>query len=112
MRPSDAHSAALTLQTSIASKPRSNAATAKPHDATPLRPHLRGRSEGRAVTEFGYALSSEEHPPTALVDFAVRAEAAGFDFVSISDHFHPWVSAQGRSPFVWSCSPRSPRSTH
>jgi G6PDH family F420-dependent oxidoreductase len=22
--------------------------------------------------------------------------------VSISDHFHPWVSAQGHSPFVWS----------
>ena len=26
----------------------------------------------------------------------------GFEFVSISDHFHPWVSAQGHSPFVWS----------
>jgi G6PDH family F420-dependent oxidoreductase len=26
----------------------------------------------------------------------------GFDFVSISDHYHPWVSAQGHSPFVWS----------
>src|SRR4029453_18186965 len=30
------------------------------------------------------------------------AEDVGFDFVSISDHFHPWVSAQGHSPFVWS----------
>jgi G6PDH family F420-dependent oxidoreductase len=30
------------------------------------------------------------------------AEDAGFSFVSISDHFHPWVSAQGHSPFVWS----------
>ena len=38
----------------------------------------------------------------ALVETAVRAEAAGFDFASISDHFHPWVSEQGHSPFVWS----------
>ena len=33
---------------------------------------------------------------------ARRAEDAGFAFASISDHFHPWVSAQGHSPFVWS----------
>jgi G6PDH family F420-dependent oxidoreductase len=26
----------------------------------------------------------------------------GFEFALISDHFHPWVSAQGHSPFVWS----------
>ena len=25
----------------------------------------------------------------------------GFDFLSISDHFHPWVNRQGNSPFVW-----------
>src|SRR5436190_23141022 len=51
---------------------------------------------------FGYTLSSEEHSPTTLVENAQRAEQAGFDFVSISDHYHPWVSAQGHSPFVWS----------
>jgi coenzyme F420-dependent glucose-6-phosphate dehydrogenase len=51
---------------------------------------------------FGYTLSSEEHAPGALVDNARRAEEAGFDFVSISDHYHPWVSEQGHSPFVWS----------
>ena len=54
------------------------------------------------MVELGYTLSSEEHPPTDLVDHAVRAEDVGFDFVSISDHFHPWISAQGHSPFVWS----------
>src|SRR3954451_17179949 len=54
------------------------------------------------MTAFGYTLSGEEHPPGDLVDNAQRAEAAGFDFVSISDHFHPWISAQGHSPFVWS----------
>jgi G6PDH family F420-dependent oxidoreductase len=54
------------------------------------------------MTSFGYTLSSEEHDPKTLVANAGRAEEAGFDFVSISDHFHPWVSAQGHSPFVWS----------
>src|SRR5688500_8857114 len=54
------------------------------------------------VASFGYTLSSEEHGPADLVANASRAEDAGFDFVSISDHFHPWVSAQGHSPFVWS----------
>ena len=51
---------------------------------------------------FGYTLSSEEHGPRDLVRQARRAEEVGFDFLSISDHFHPWVSAQGHSPFVWS----------
>lgn len=51
---------------------------------------------------FGYTLSSEEHGPRALVDLARRAEAAGFSFAVISDHFHPWVHSQGQSPFVWS----------
>ncbi len=54
------------------------------------------------MAQFGFTLSSEEHGPDRLVDLAVAAEDAGFDFVSISDHFHPWVSAQGESPFVWS----------
>ena len=52
--------------------------------------------------EFGLTLSSEEHPPSRLVEMATMAEEAGFDFVSISDHYHPWIDAQGHSPFVWS----------
>src|SRR5215217_2287868 len=54
------------------------------------------------MTEFGYALSSEEHGPNDLVAFARRAEQVGFEFAMISDHFHPWTDAQGQSPFVWS----------
>jgi len=54
------------------------------------------------VTQFGYALSSEEHRSAALVDLATRAEEAGFDFATISDHYHPWTDNQGQSPFVWS----------
>jgi len=52
--------------------------------------------------ELGYALSSEEHEPNTLVQNARAAEEAGFTFALISDHFHPWVDAQGQSPFVWS----------
>jgi G6PDH family F420-dependent oxidoreductase len=52
--------------------------------------------------ELGYFLSSEEQRPDKLVASAGRAEQAGFQFIVISDHFHPWVSQQGQSPFVWS----------
>jgi G6PDH family F420-dependent oxidoreductase len=52
--------------------------------------------------ELGYTLSSEEHGPNELVRNARAAEDAGFAFATISDHFHPWVDAQGESPFVWS----------
>jgi coenzyme F420-dependent glucose-6-phosphate dehydrogenase len=54
------------------------------------------------MTAFGYALSGEEHGPSDLVRNAATAEELGFDFCSVSDHFHPWVEAQGHSPFVWS----------
>ena len=51
--------------------------------------------------KIGYALSSEEHSPVDLVRFAQRAEAIGFEFALISDHFHPWVDKQGHSAMVW-----------
>ncbi|MBV9841241.1 MAG: TIGR03557 family F420-dependent LLM class oxidoreductase [Sphingomonadaceae bacterium] len=54
------------------------------------------------MAKFGYKLMTEEHGPAALVENAMLAEAVGFDFVSISDHFHPWLEAQGHAPFAWS----------
>src|SRR4051812_30292796 len=54
------------------------------------------------MAEYGYALSSEEHGPRALVENARKAEEAGFTFALISDHFHPWTDSQGESAFVWS----------
>jgi len=54
------------------------------------------------MPQIGYALSSEEHAPLDIVRNAGLAEKAGFDFLSISDHFHPWIDAQGHSGFVWS----------
>jgi G6PDH family F420-dependent oxidoreductase len=54
------------------------------------------------MIKIGYALSSEEHGPHDLVRNARLAEEAGFDFLMVSDHFHPWTDRQGQSPFVWS----------
>jgi len=54
------------------------------------------------MVRFGYKLMTEEHGPATLIENAQRAEAAGFDFVSISDHFHPWLESQGHAPFAWS----------
>ncbi|MGN6732357.1 MAG: TIGR03557 family F420-dependent LLM class oxidoreductase, partial [Candidatus Binatia bacterium] len=51
--------------------------------------------------KIGYSLSSEESTAADLVRYAVRAEEAGFSFALISDHFHPWLTRQGQSPFVW-----------
>jgi G6PDH family F420-dependent oxidoreductase len=54
------------------------------------------------VTKIGYFLSSEEFGPNELIEQAKMAEAAGFEALWISDHFHPWNDEQGNSPFVWS----------
>ncbi len=55
-----------------------------------------------ATVKIGYFLSCEEYGPADLVDQARAAEAAGFEALWISDHFHPWNDEQGQSPFVWS----------
>src|SRR4026209_2379016 len=55
-----------------------------------------------ALVRTGYTLSGEEHSPGELLRYGRIAEEAGFDFLTISDHFHPWTSKQGQSPFVWS----------
>ncbi len=52
--------------------------------------------------QVGYTLSSEEFGPRDLLRYARQAEETGFDFAVVSDHYHPWVNAQGQSPFVWS----------
>ena len=50
----------------------------------------------------GYAASFEQFHPTELLSYCQQAERAGFGAVMASDHFHPWVPAQGQSAFVWS----------
>lgn len=51
---------------------------------------------------LGYTLSSEEHGPKELVQFAAQAENAGFAFAVISDHYNPWLFSQNNAPFAYS----------
>lgn len=52
--------------------------------------------------KIGYKLFAEAFSPQELVAQAVRAEEAGFDFVEISDHYHPWLFGHDHSGFAWS----------
>lgn len=52
--------------------------------------------------KIGYFLSSEEFGPGDQLAQARAARDAGFSGLWISDHYHPWTTAQGNSPFVWS----------
>jgi G6PDH family F420-dependent oxidoreductase len=52
--------------------------------------------------QIGYKLMTEAFGPKEVVRQAVAAEATGFDFVDLSDHFHPWLDVQGHSAFAWS----------
>lgn len=37
-----------------------------------------------------------------LVHDVQHAEAAGFDFAVISDHYFRWLEQQGHGPYAWS----------
>jgi G6PDH family F420-dependent oxidoreductase len=52
--------------------------------------------------QVGYKLATEAFGPEEVVRQTVRAEEAGFDFVELSDHYHPWLESQGHSAFTWS----------
>jgi G6PDH family F420-dependent oxidoreductase len=54
------------------------------------------------MSQFGYTLYCEGFGPRELVAQAVMAEAAGFDFLVISDHYHPWLPTQSHAGFAWS----------
>jgi G6PDH family F420-dependent oxidoreductase len=67
-----------------------------------VQARLPGRGGGTLPgMRFGYKLFAENFGPQELIRQAERAEAAGFDFVEISDHYHPWLDVQGHSPFAW-----------
>lgn len=53
-------------------------------------------------TQFGYTMMTEQAGPTQLVDDVVAAESVGFDFAVCSDHYFPWLDAQGHAPYAWS----------
>jgi len=52
------------------------------------------------VLQFGWKAGPEQFPPVELMNYAIAADQAGFDFLDASDHFHPW-SEEGQSPFTW-----------
>jgi G6PDH family F420-dependent oxidoreductase len=54
------------------------------------------------VTDFGYTMMCEQSRADQLVSDVQLAEQAGFDFSVISDHYQPWLAAQGHSPYAWS----------
>ena len=54
------------------------------------------------MTQFGLKLMSELRSGTTLVEHAVEAERRGLEFLSISDHIHPWLPEHEHCPFAWS----------
>lgn len=65
------------------------------------------------MTRFGYTLMTEQSGPRELVDYAVGAERAGYDFLVSSDHYSPWLTSQGHAPYAWTVlgPSRTPRPT-
>ena len=53
------------------------------------------------MVEIGYKLFTESHSAPELVKNARLAEDAGFSFLSISDHYLPWISNHGHAGFAW-----------
>ncbi|MEM4312314.1 MAG: TIGR03557 family F420-dependent LLM class oxidoreductase [Nitrososphaerales archaeon] len=50
---------------------------------------------------FGYRCATEEYPATVLLRRAIRAEQVGFEFICVSDHFHPWFHVNGNACHSW-----------
>ena len=51
--------------------------------------------------EIGYTMMTEQAGPRELVRDVVKAERVGFDFSVTSDHYFPWLDAQGHAPHAW-----------
>src|SRR3712207_9537094 len=55
------------------------------------------------MLKLGYKASAEQFAPSALLEFGVLADQAGFDSCFVSDHFQPWKHTDGHAPnsLVW-----------
>jgi len=51
--------------------------------------------------DIGLFAAHEQYAPTELLNHAERAEAAGFDSVWTSDHFHPWWHTGAHCGAAW-----------
>jgi hypothetical protein len=50
------------------------------------------------MPSYGYSLMCELYDPNELLAQAASPEAAGFAFLTISDHFHPWLFSHHHRP--------------
>src|SRR5262249_24880173 len=48
-----------------------------------------------------YFCGHEQFQPETMLEHAVQAETAGFDALTVSDHFHPWVDDASACGFAW-----------
>ncbi|MET7304269.1 LLM class F420-dependent oxidoreductase [Embleya sp. NPDC005575] len=54
------------------------------------------------MVKIGYTMMTEQAGPKDLVEHVVHAEQVGFDFSVSSDHYFPWLDAQGHASYAWS----------
>jgi len=54
------------------------------------------------MVSVDYMAHQEQYSPSELLEYAELAEAAGYEFVWTSDHFHPWFHTGGEAGFAWS----------
>ncbi|MBF6558470.1 MAG: TIGR03557 family F420-dependent LLM class oxidoreductase [Acidimicrobiales bacterium] len=52
--------------------------------------------------KIGFTMMCEQSGPKDLLRDLTLAEAAGFDYSVISDHYFPWLEEQGHAPYAWS----------
>ncbi|GLV58170.1 F420-dependent glucose-6-phosphate dehydrogenase [Dictyobacter sp. S3.2.2.5] len=52
------------------------------------------------MLQLGWKAGTEQYAPVELMEYAVAADKAGYDWVDVSDHFNPW-SEEGQSAFTW-----------
>ena len=55
-----------------------------------------------SLVELWKQLGLNQRVSLVVAGIAVAAEEAGFDFLVISDHYHPWLTCQSHSAFAWS----------
>lgn len=53
------------------------------------------------MVKIAYHCSHEQFTPQELLNYAIKAERAGFKHLSCSDHFAPWSDSQGNSGNAW-----------
>ena len=51
--------------------------------------------------KFGYRAVEERYQPSQLLKYATMADRQGFEFICISDHFHPWFHRGGCAGHAW-----------